>query len=100
MQVTLPNAQGRRPVQNLNELEFIDGKIFMNVWFSRVILVVDPLSGNVEHVLRLEHIVSQTVSKNDREAVLNGIAFDAKNRRLFVSGKLWPSLYHIEMPSI
>ena len=85
-----------RPVRQLNELEFVDGLILANVWHQPFILGIDPASGEVRQLIDLRPIV-QSVVKAESEAVLNGIAWDADNRRLFVTGKLWPDLFEIEL---
>lgn len=78
----------------INELEVIDGMIFANVWFSNVIVMIEPESGAITGIIDLGDIVDQ-VEVTDDSAVLNGIAYDAENDRLFVTGKLWPVLYEI-----
>lgn len=86
--------QGNRAVGQLNELEYVNGEILANVWYSTRIARIDPQSGSITGWLELEHLFPATVRHN-REAVLNGIAWDADRQRLFVTGKLWPSLYEI-----
>ena len=88
---------GGRAIDNLNELEVIDGRIFANVWQTPFILVIAPDSGVVTHVLDLRPIVAE-VNPTDPNAVLNGIAFDPARRRLYVTGKLWPTLFEIRLP--
>ncbi|MCH2200893.1 MAG: glutaminyl-peptide cyclotransferase [Fuerstiella sp.] len=85
---------GRRFIQNLNELEYVNGEILANVWYSSRIARIDPESGAVKGWLELKQLFPRTVRRN-REAVLNGIAWDAINQRLFVTGKYWPSLFEI-----
>ena len=85
-----------RPVRQLNELEVVDGLILANVWHQPFILAIDPESGEVRKLIDLRAIVA-SVTKAESEAVLNGIAWDADNRRLFVTGKLWPDLFEIEL---
>ena len=85
---------GKRPVHRLNELEYIDGAIWANVWRSDHLVRIAPDSGQVTAVLDLTTLypASERVSS---EAVLNGIAHDAATGRLFVTGKYWPRLYEI-----
>ncbi|MEQ9406632.1 MAG: glutaminyl-peptide cyclotransferase [Fuerstiella sp.] len=85
---------GRLPVSKLNELEFVNGEILANVWYRDQIARIDPNSGVVTGWLELKHLRPAAV-RGAREAVLNGIAWDANSRRLFVTGKNWPALYEI-----
>lgn len=82
------------PVSNLNELEYIKGEIWSNVWYQDYIVRIDPDTGAVNSRVDLTGLY--TAGRN-KDAVLNGIAWDADNERLFVTGKLWPSLYEIEV---
>lgn len=83
-------------LRNLNELEYIDGEIWANVWHTDRIVRIDPGSGQVKSYLNLAGILSED-EKSDPEAVLNGIAYDAQNKRIFVSGKLWPRIFEIRL---
>lgn len=85
-----------RPLQQLNELEMIDGLVFANVWQTGYIVAIDPADGEVRKLIDLRAIVRE-VPVSDFGAVLNGIAWDAENRRMFVTGKLWPSLFEIKL---
>jgi len=86
-------------VTNLNELEYINGKIYANVWLTDRIVVINPKTGRVEANLNLETILSpvekRKLTKGDD--VLNGIAFDSINKRLFVTGKRWSKLLEIKI---
>jgi len=84
-----------RPVSRLNELELVDGLIFANIWMSDFIVGIEPQTGIVRKVIDLRHL--EGARSVDRDAVLNGIAWDADGRRLFVTGKLWPWLYHVKL---
>jgi len=84
------------PVRDLNELEFVGGEIYANVWHSDRIARISPESGRVLRWIDLRGLMSSGY-RLDSEAVLNGIAYDTMNRRLFVTGKLWPRLFHIEI---
>ena len=88
-------AEGQ-PVRNLNELEYIDGEVWANVWMTEQIVRIDPSSGAVTGVIDLSGLRQQT-TVGGSEAVLNGIAWDAEQRRLFVTGKLWANLFEIEL---
>lgn len=92
----LPVTMNGRPVYEINELEFIEGEIWANVWHDDRILRIDPASGRVNSFLNLKGILPPDMRTNP-EAVLNGIAYDAQNKRVFVSGKLWPRLFEIKV---
>lgn len=78
-------------VDRLNELEFVEGKVFANRWFRDEILVIDPESGVVTATLNLAAL--ERPRPRNPESVLNGIAYDAKSRLLHVTGKGWPRVY-------
>lgn len=83
-------------IGQLNELEVIDGEIWANVYQEDFIVVIDPLTGKVTKKINLDGILNLTIY--DRKVdVLNGIAYDAVKRRIFVTGKWWPTLYEIEV---
>jgi glutamine cyclotransferase len=84
------------PVEELNELEYIQNKIYANVWYSDSIAIIDPITGNVEAWLNLKGILN-SIEYGRPPNVLNGIAYDSVNVRLFVTGKLWPSLFEIKV---
>lgn len=84
------------PVPYLNELEWIDGKIWANVYTADQLLVIDPATGVVERIVDLEGILPDG-ERGPRTDVLNGIAYDSAGRRLFVTGKNWPKIYEIEL---
>lgn len=81
-------------LRDLNELEYIEGEIWANVWHSDRIVRIDPASGQVKSYLNLADILPE---RADPEAVLNGIAYDAQTKRIFVSGKLWPQIFEIRL---
>ena len=85
-----------RPLRRLNELEMIDGLVYANIWETAYIVAIDPADGRVERLIDLTDLVA-SVPVTGRDAVLNGIAWDAENGRLFVTGKLWPKLYEIAL---
>ncbi len=84
------------PVNQLNELEFVKGKIYANVWQSNSIAQIDPETGNVVAWIDLDELWAYVDTSRPVD-VLNGIAYDAANDRLFVTGKLWPGLFEIEL---
>jgi len=86
------DAQGA--VNNLNELEYINGEVWANIWYRDYLVRIDPQSGVVNSLVDLSNLNSNRRRFDD---VLNGIAWDAENERLFVTGKLWPRLYEIRV---
>ena len=85
-----------KPVDKLNELEFIEGEIFANVWYSEEIIRINPADGIVVGVIDLRGINVKEKSSNP-DFVLNGIAYDPVTRELFVTGKCWPKIYQIRL---
>ena len=83
-------------INQLNELEYINGEIWANVWQTDFILRIDPQSGEVNSIVDLTGLSEQT-QLGSSEAVLNGIAWDAEAERLFVTGKHWAHLFEIEL---
>lgn len=92
IQVTLDG----NPISMLNELEYIDGEIWANVWMTDFIVRIDPASGLVKSYVDLTGLADRT-QLGSSEAVLNGIAWDAAEERLFVTGKHWANLFEIEL---
>jgi len=86
-----------KPVRNVNELEWVKGEIYANVWHTNWLLRIDPYSGQVRGLVDLTGILSPSNVAGDPEAVLNGIAYDARGDRLFVTGKNWPKLFEIRL---
>jgi glutaminyl-peptide cyclotransferase len=87
---------GDTPVDQLNELEFVDGEIFANVWQTNRIARISPQSGMVVGWIDLKGLLNP-VYRLESDAVLNGIAYDSNRKRLFVTGKLWPSIFEIRV---
>lgn len=84
------------PVNSLNELEYIDGKIFANIYGQEIIVIIDPLTGKVTGQLNMKGILSTPVNDTRRD-VFNGIAWDPEKRLLYVTGKYWPSLFEVRL---
>jgi len=84
------------PVTALNELEYVQGEIYANVWLTDRIAIIAPETGQVIGWIELRGLL-QPEDYSQPVDVLNGIAYDAKNGRLFVTGKLWPKLFEIEL---
>jgi glutamine cyclotransferase len=86
-----------KPVPNVNELEWIKGEIYANVWQSDWILRIDPHDGHVVGLINLAGLLRSSDRVPGQTDVLNGIAYDAKGDRLFVTGKNWPKLFEIRL---
>jgi glutaminyl-peptide cyclotransferase len=84
------------PVTKLNELEFIHGEIYANIWYSDRIARISPATGKVLGWVDLTGLLAPD-QRSGSGAVLNGIAYDAEHDRLFVTGKLWPSVFEIRI---
>ena len=85
------------PVTHLNELEWVDGEIYANVWLTDRIARIDPASGHVVGWIDLAGLFDINQLPNPGDDVLNGIAWDAEHKRLFVTGKCWPQLFEIKL---
>lgn len=87
-------------IEDLNELEYINGKIYANRWQLNSIFIIDPISGKVEGVADLNSLrdkMQQEQTLDIKEDVLNGIAYDKENDRIFVTGKHWSKLFEIQL---
>jgi len=93
---TLAVTDHGKPVKQINELEYIHGEIFANIWMSNKIARISPKDGHVIAWINLSRILL-VVELRDNNAVLNGIAWDAQSHRLFVTGKQWPTLFEIQI---
>jgi glutamine cyclotransferase len=87
---------GARIINQLNELEFIKGEIYANVWHSEMIARISPEDGHVIAWIDLSGLLPAN-QKIDAESVLNGIAYDSAHDRLFVTGKQWPTIFEIKV---
>ena len=85
-----------KPVDQLNELEFVEGEIFANIWHSDRIARISPRTGEVVGWIDLTGLLGPFYQR-EAEAVLNGIAYDRETKRLFVTGKLWPKIFEIRL---
>jgi glutaminyl-peptide cyclotransferase len=85
-----------QPLTDINELEFIRGEIYANIWHADQIVRISPATGKVLGRIDLTALLDKR-ELADPEAVLNGIAYDSKGDRLFVTGKLWPKLFEIKI---
>lgn len=93
---TLHVTDHGKPVEQINELEWVQGQIFANVWMSNKIARISPKDGHVLAWIDLAGIIPDVELRNNN-AVLNGIAWDGQAHRLFVTGKLWPKLFEIQI---
>jgi glutaminyl-peptide cyclotransferase len=85
-----------QPIKNINELEWVKGEIYANIWLTTTVVRIDPASGKVVGVIDLGNLLA--LASADRAVdVANGIAYDPGGDRLFVTGKLWPTLYQITL---
>jgi glutamine cyclotransferase len=82
-------------VENLNELEYVNGEIYANVWNTDRLVRISPADGRVTGVVDLSGLLS--ASERSTTDVLNGIAYDPAGDRLFVTGKLWPRVFQIKL---
>jgi glutaminyl-peptide cyclotransferase len=81
---------------NLNELEYIDGYIYANQWQLPYILKIDPSNGHVVAKADLTDILNQIKGKDPNAEVLNGIAYDATTKKIYITGKKWPDIYEVQ----
>ncbi len=85
-----------RRIKSLNELEWVEGEIWANIWYEDRIARISPEDGRVLGWIDLSHIYP--MRQRHREAVMNGIAYDPETKRLFITGKNWPKLFEIKVP--
>lgn len=93
---TIEVFDNNRPLRDLNELEYVKGEIYANVWHSERVARIDPQTGKILGWIDLKGLLAPD-EQSDPEAVLNGIAYDEAGDRLFVTGKLWPKLFEIRL---
>jgi glutamine cyclotransferase len=87
------------PVPQLNELEYVEGKILANVWQTDYMLRIDPATGVVDGIYDFTGLLAHAPPSTSATApdVLNGVAYDSATQRLFVTGKRWPAIFEVEM---
>jgi glutamine cyclotransferase len=85
-----------KPETRLNELEFINGEIFANIWMTDQVVRIDPATGVVRGVSDFSELLPPMERRADTD-VLNGIAYDAATGRLMVTGKRWPAIYEVRL---
>jgi glutamine cyclotransferase len=84
-------------VQHLNELEYINGYIYANIWLTNNIVKIDPKTGKVVGKIDLSNLVYEVKSAHPAAAELNGIAFNPENKNVYVTGKMWPTIYELQL---
>lgn len=85
-----------KPVTNINELEYVEGKIWANVYMSDIILIIDPESGKVEATIDCTGLLPERL-RDEKTDVLNGIAFNPQTKKVYLTGKYWKRLYEIKL---
>lgn len=85
-----------KPLDQINELEWVGGSLLANVWHQPFLVRIDTVTGRVTQLIDLRPLVAE-VAATDPEAVANGIAYDPAGKRLFVTGKLWPTVFEIRL---
>jgi len=89
-------TDGARPVKRLNELEWVEGRVYANVYLTSRVVVINPQDGVVQAELDLTPLFRKARDQV-QAGVANGIAWDSKARRLFITGKNWPAIYEIKV---
>ena len=87
-------------INSLNELEYIDGRIYANIWLTEQIVIIEPETGKVEGIIEVdveELLGSKYSTINPSRDVLNGIAYDVENNKMYITGKNWPSVFEIKL---
>lgn len=84
------------PIERINELEYIKGKVYANIWQTNRIVIIDPNNGNVTGWLNLDGI-QEYLDYTTSIDVLNGIAYNQENDKIYITGKFWPNLFEIEL---
>jgi len=95
---TITVTENGLPLKELNELEYIRGFIYANVWQTNYIIKIDPSNGKVVGKLDLNSLAVEAKYKNPNSDVMNGIAYDSTNDKIYITGKLWSNIYQINFP--
>mmetsp|Transcript_12757 Transcript_12757/g.39162 ORF Transcript_12757/g.39162 Transcript_12757/m.39162 type:complete len:148 (-) Transcript_12757:2557-3000(-) len=91
-------TDGGKPVKLLNDVQYIDGKLWTNIWTSELLAVIDAESGIVQRYIDLRELLQpEDMTCNTQPDVLNGVAYDPSLKALVVTGKYWPKMYEIEV---
>ena len=91
-------AENNYVLVNINELEYIKGFIYANIWMTNTIVKIDPNTGDVVGKMDLSSLSEESKTKNPGSAETNGIAYDSISNKILVTGKLWPTIYEIKFP--
>ena len=94
---TLAITNGGYPEDNLNELEFIEGFIYANVWTKNYVVKIDPATGKVVGIIDFSALKYEAKDKYKNAEVLNGIAYDPASKKLYITGKLFPYVYEVRL---
>ncbi|MBL7937555.1 MAG: glutaminyl-peptide cyclotransferase [Bacteroidia bacterium] len=95
---TLDVAENGYVVVNINELEYIKGFIYANIWMTNTIVKIDPNTGDVVGKIDISNLFNESKTKNPNSVETNGIAYDSISDKILVTGKLWPTIYEIKFP--
>jgi glutamine cyclotransferase len=93
---TLDITEQGHPIDKLNELEFIKGFLYANIWTTNMIVKIDTASGHVVGKMDMSSLANEAITKNPNADVLNGIAYDSTTDKVYITGKLWPTIYQIQ----
>ena len=88
--------EGARSINNVNELEYVEGELYANIWQTDRIARISPSTGAILGWIDMSGLLSP-MYRSGHEDVLNGIAYDAAHKRLFVTGKLWPNVFEVKI---
>jgi glutamine cyclotransferase len=95
----IPVTSGGSPVEKLNELEYVSGKIYANVWYSDSILVINANSGKVEKIIDCRELTKKE-RPGSSENVLNGIAYNPETKDFYITGKRWKKMFVVKIPAV
>ena len=97
---TVEVTENGAPLSQINELEYINGLIYANVWQTNFIVQIDPESGKVIGKMDLSNIVTEQLKDNPDAQELNGIAYHNETKKLYVTGKMWSKIYELDLPAL
>lgn len=93
---TIAVTDNGAPINNLNELEYIDGEIWANIWMQSKIVVINPETGNITKWIDLSELMS-TLEAGEKADVLNGIAYDKQSKKIYLTGKNWKNVFSVKL---
>lgn len=91
-------AENGYVIEHLNELEFIKGFIYANIWTTSTVVKIDPSTGNIVGKIDLSTLLYESKIRNPQSLETNGIAYDSISNKILVTGKMWPTIYEIKFP--